>query len=57
MAASAECLLLADHTKFNTTAFMSFCRAEDIDQIITGKELADSLYDEYLAADINLLRV
>ncbi|MBQ9942387.1 MAG: DeoR/GlpR transcriptional regulator [Christensenellaceae bacterium] len=55
--ASAENILLVDHTKFGTSAFLSFCDTDQFDQIITGSELPDNVYDEYLAADINLLRV
>jgi len=57
LAVSAEQRLLADHSKFGTSAFVSFCDAAELSQIITGSELPDDVYEEYRAADIDLLRV
>jgi len=56
MACAAESVLLADHSKFTASAFIRFCALERLDQIITGAELPEAIYTEYLAADINLLR-
>ncbi|MCI8464403.1 MAG: DeoR/GlpR transcriptional regulator [Lachnospiraceae bacterium] len=42
IASARESILLCDHTKFDTVAFVSICPIIDIDKIITGKELDET---------------
>lgn len=48
---------LCDHTKFNTTAFISFSKLNIADKIITGVELSDEIYFQYLDANLPIERV
>lgn len=40
LAAARERILLCDHTKFGRVALARVCRLEEINRIITGRELA-----------------
>lgn len=50
-------ILLCDHSKFEKNAFASVCGLKDIDIIITGKELDENIYKEYIENEINIIRV
>ncbi len=48
--ASNEVIILCDHSKFESTAFVSFCSIENISKIITGRELKPEIYRKFIDA-------
>ena len=54
MKASNECVLLADHSKFQSIAFMRLCDLTRFQSVITGSELDRRIAQEYLDAGIRL---
>lgn len=44
---SAQCIVLADHTKFSTIALTTICPITSVDKIITGKEVDELLLVNY----------
>lgn len=55
--AGDSCVLLVDHSKFESMAFMRLCNLDKINCIITGKELDDRIVQEYRAAGIKIMLV
>lgn len=54
---ASKVIVLADHSKFEKDAFLNVCGFEQIDLIITGKELAPEIYKKYVDFGVNLLLV
>ena len=50
-------IVLCDHTKFNHTAFMKLWEAQDVDLVITGRELDDATYEAYQELGLKIQRV
>ena len=46
-----------DHTKFNSSSFLPVCSLDEIDVLVTNKELPDEIYNEYLNKGVNIVRV
>ncbi|HOV39533.1 MAG TPA: hypothetical protein PLG79_12465, partial [Spirochaetales bacterium] len=57
IAASKNVIVLCDHSKFEQESFLNICGFEDVDMVITGKELSEEIYKKYIDAGINLVRV
>lgn len=55
--ASGEVVVLCDHSKFEQESFLNVCGFEDIDMIITGKELDQSIHKKYVDAGIHIVLV
>lgn len=53
--AAKERIVLCDHSKFESVAFMNLCSFNEIDMIITGKELNKQIYSQYIDAGINII--
>ena len=54
LACSKEVIVICDHTKFKTTAFVGVCPIEQIDRIITGKELDKAIYKDFLDRGVEI---
>jgi len=52
-----ELIVLADHEKFNQSAFIKAWDFSDISLVITGVELPDDVYNEYLDFGLKIKRV
>ncbi|NLV58383.1 MAG: DeoR/GlpR transcriptional regulator [Clostridiales bacterium] len=52
-----ECYLLADHTKFESVAFIRVCGVERLRGIITGRELSQKTRQEYEAMGVQMILV
>ena len=50
-------IVLCDHTKFNRTAFVKLWEIQDVDLVITGRELDDAAYQAYTELGLNIQRV
>jgi DeoR family fructose operon transcriptional repressor len=50
-----EIIVLCDHSKFEQKSFLNICNFENIDMIITGRELNEKIYKNYIDAGINLV--
>jgi len=44
---SDECIVVCDHTKFSSSALLEICPLSEIDKIITGIELDDSILQNF----------
>ncbi len=55
--ASHQTIILCDHSKFESVAFVNICKLTDIDLLITGKELKDSHAERLKELGVNFLRV
>ena len=55
--ASNEVIVLCEHSKFEQESFLNVCGFDDIDMIITGKELDQEVYTRYIEAGVNLVLV
>ncbi|MPN41381.1 Glucitol operon repressor [bioreactor metagenome] len=55
--AAREVVVLADHTKFDTIAFVKISNLTDVDCIITGSELEDHIVKKIRAMGIKLILV
>jgi DeoR/GlpR family transcriptional regulator of sugar metabolism len=55
--ASNEVIVLCDHAKFEQESFLNVCAFDDIDMIISGKELDQEIYRKYIDAGVNLILV
>lgn len=55
--ASNKVVVLCDHSKYEQESFLNVCGFEDIDIIITGKELDQAIYKKYEEAGINIVLV
>lgn len=47
-------IVLADHTKFGKRGFSRICGIDEIDEIITDKNLSDAIADKFLNAGVKL---
>lgn len=54
---SKELIILADHEKFNHSAFVRTWDFSEASLAITGKELPDNIYQEYLDLGLKIQRV
>lgn len=54
---SSRVIILCDHSKFSGFAFLSFCNLNQVERVITGKELNDSIYSEYTENGVCLEKV
>lgn len=54
---STKVVLLCDHSKFDCNAFAKVCDLVQVSHIITGKELPADIYDRYIEAGIEVIRV
>lgn len=50
-------IVICDHSKFENVAFMRLCAVGEIDMIITGRELGEDRYGEFLEAGVNITLV
>jgi DeoR/GlpR family transcriptional regulator of sugar metabolism len=58
MLQSAKSVIVAcDHSKFDGVAFMSLCTLDQVDMIITGREVNPSISQVFTDAGVNLLLV
>lgn len=55
--AAHDRVLLVDHSKFESMAFMGLCGLDKIDCIITGKELNEKIVRDYRAAGVKMILV
>lgn len=55
--ASTHVILLADHSKFQSAAFMRLCAVQSIGTLITGAELDKQLAQRYSEAGVHLMLV
>lgn len=56
MKKAKENFALADHTKFNVTAFMKVCNLNDIDMVITDSGISDYEVKQYQDLGLQILR-
>ena len=54
---TSKLIVLADHSKFEKTSFLSVCGLEDIDMVITGNELDNSLCERYRELGLEIVQV
>lgn len=54
---SGELIVLADHEKFNNAAFVKAWDFSEVSLVITGVELPDEIYNEYLELGLKIKRV
>lgn len=54
---AGELVVLADHEKFRQSAFLKAWDFDEVSLVITGKELEDALYLEYLDLGLKIERV
>ncbi len=57
VAASKNVVVLCDHGKFEQDSFLNICGLEDVDTIITGRELDEGIYTRYRESGVNLVLV
>ena len=57
IAAAREVIVLCDHTKFSSVAFVSICSLENVDRIITGRELDPAIVDRLESAGVSTMLV
>lgn len=57
MAASKQVIILADHSKFEKVAFVSICKLEDVDLLITDKGISPEHLAKLKAMGINVMTV
>ena len=56
MEISAESIVLCDHSKFNSMAFISFCNIDQVTHLIAGQELDTQIEQEFLDAGVDISR-
>lgn len=54
---SGELIVLADHEKFNHTAFLKAWDFSEVALVITGTELSDEIHDKYIDLGLKIKRV
>ena len=54
---ASKLIVLADHSKFEKTSFLSVCGLDDIDVVITDNKLDDGLYERYRELGPEIVRV
>mgnify|MGYP001248616626 CR=1 FL=1 len=57
VAASKNVVVLCDHSKFEQNSFLTICGFDEVDMIITGRELDEKIFDRYTERGINLVLV
>ena len=57
MKASKEKIVVCDHSKFESVAFVHLCSINEVNMIITGKELDKEIYSHFIDAGINIVLV
>lgn len=50
-------IVLADHTKFGKRGFSRICEVDEIDEIITDKEVSQNIIDKFISADVKVTLV
>lgn len=55
--AAHKAVVMCDHSKFTKEAFINVCGLEDIDLIITGKELDKQIYAQIVDAGVDIILV
>ena len=55
MAAAKRRVIICDHTKFESTSFVRLCPLEEVDLIITGRELDAAILEKYTEAGARIL--
>ncbi len=50
MAAAKRKVIICDHTKFESTSFVRLCLLDEVDLIITGRELDEKILEKYTEA-------
>jgi DeoR/GlpR family transcriptional regulator of sugar metabolism len=55
MAAAKRRVIICDHTKFESTSFVRLCPLEEVDLVITGRELDESVRAKYAEAGARIL--
>jgi DeoR/GlpR family transcriptional regulator of sugar metabolism len=55
ISSSRETIVLCDHSKFEQESYLNICGLEDVDLIITGKELDRRVYKKYTDAGLNIV--
>lgn len=53
--ASRRVIVICDHTKFERESFVSFCDLDQVDMIITGRDIDPKVREELEARDVQLL--
>lgn len=54
LTAAKEKIIICDHTKFESVAFLNLCRVDNIDKIITGKEIDIKILASFLEAGVDV---
>jgi len=54
--AASRVIVLCDHSKFERESFVQVCGFDQVDTIITGKELPDAIHARYLDHGFDLVR-
>ena len=54
---SSKRIMLCDHSKFDRDAFVNLWDFEQVDMVITGRELEDERYDFYTELGLKIVRV
>jgi DeoR family fructose operon transcriptional repressor len=54
MASARTAIVICDHSKFENVAFLNLCSLQEVDLIITGRELNKELYEQFKEAGINI---
>jgi len=54
MDSAKEKIIICDHSKFESVAFLNLCALREIDLILTGKELKREFYEQFVDAGVNI---
>jgi DeoR family transcriptional regulator, fructose operon transcriptional repressor len=54
MQAAKERIIICDHSKFTNVAFLKLCQINEIDRIITGRELDNKIYESFVEEGVNI---
>lgn len=52
-----QTVILCDHSKFESVAFVNICKLQDVDLLITGKELNPAYLHRLKELDVNVMIV
>jgi len=55
--ASREVIILCDHSKFNKVAFVNICRFEDVDLVITDKNVSEETLERLKDLNVEVMVV
>ncbi|MBQ4361716.1 MAG: DeoR/GlpR transcriptional regulator [Lachnospiraceae bacterium] len=53
--ASKKVIVICDHTKFERESFVSFCRLDQVDVVVTGEEISSALREALESKGVNLI--